>query len=306
MKRLDKFMNDALVAYYNNRDPFGVDGDFITAPEISQLFGEIIGIWVVQQWIKMGKPSHYNLIEIGAGRGTLMADLLRGTRHISEFMDATNVHIIETSETLIEKQQSLLKNHTISWHNHLSDITTGIPAIIIMNEFFDALPIRQFKYDKGQWMEHYIHDDKSVWVNIDNPPFKSTLPPPSQDDIYEYSQMQADYASLLSGFSGAKLIIDYGYTKSDYGDSLQALYKHKPCNINENIGNADITSHIDFEWLSTFFNNIRITNQRNFLKENGIDIRYKILNNTNLESGYKRLIDLDQMGDLFKVLEIAA
>lgn len=304
MQRLDDFMGDALSHYYDTRDPFGADGDFTTAPEISQLFGEIIGIWCVQQWIGMSAPESFNLIEIGPGRGTLMADLIRGTRHIDGFHSAINIHLIETSKTLVTKQKNILKNNDVQWHTDLSNIDNEMPTIIIANEFFDALPIRQFKFHNNKWAEHYIDNEQSVWVDIKNPPLKQTLPKPNNGDIFEYSPAQESYAITLSGFRGAKLIIDYGYQKSSYGDSLQALYKHAPCPIHDHMGDADLTSHIDFEWLARFFEYSKIQTQRIFLKNNGIDIRYQALQNPDLKSGYDRLINHDQMGELFKVLEV--
>ena len=304
MQRLDEFMGKALTFYYNNRDPFGVDGDFTTAPEISQLFGEIIGIWAVQKWVVMGSPSTFNLIEIGPGRGTLMSDLLRGTEHIKPFHDAMNINLVETSDTLQHKQRKTLKNYDISWHDHLSNISNDLPCIIIANEFFDALPIRQFKYTNDTWQEHYINNGEIVWINIDNPPIKSTLPTPKSGDIFEYSHIQEDYAKLLSTYHGACVFIDYGYATSAYGDSAQALYKHEPCAITDHVGEADLTTHIDFEWLSTFFKNTTTKTQSQFLIENGISIRYQHLNNPELTSGYERLMSPDKMGNLFKVLEI--
>ncbi len=305
MQRLDKFMEQALTAYYNSRDPLGVDGDFTTAPEISQLFGEIIGIWAVQQWIKLGSPSSINLIEIGPGRGTLMADLLRGTQHVTAFHDALSIHLIETSDTLKDKQKTTLqKKYNIQWHDHLSAIKNDKPSIIIANEFFDALPIRQFKRDNDKWLEHYIDGGQSVWQAIDTPPLKPTLPPAKNGDIFEYSTAQKDYAELISTYRGAALIIDYGYEKSAYGDSVQALYKHQSCAIADHIGDADLTSHIDFEWLASLFKNTAIKTQDDFLNENGIAIRYHQLNNPSLISGYERLVHADQMGKLFKALEI--
>ncbi len=304
MQRLDTFMADALGQYYNNRDPFGVDGDFTTAPEISQLFGEIIGIWTVQKWVEMGSPSTFNLIEIGPGRGTLMSDLLRGTEHIELFHEAMNTHLVETSETLKTKQRDTLKNYNVQWHDHLSKISNDLPSIIIANEFFDALPIRQFKYNDGTWQEHYIDNKKTTWIDVKNPPIKSTLPSPQHNDIFEYSKIQEDYTRLLSTYHGAFLFVDYGYKKSTFGDSLQALYKHKSCAITDHVGDADLTSHIDFEWLSTFLKESIIKTQSQFLLENGIIIRYQHLNNPELTSGYERLMNPDEMGDLFKVLEV--
>jgi len=304
MQRLDEFMGDALFEYYNNNDPFGVDGDFTTAPEISQLFGEIIGIWAIQKWIEIGSPSSFNLIEIGPGRGTLMTDLLHATQHVDPFYDALNLHLIETSDTLKRKQKNILKKYDVQWHVHLSSVPSNTPAIIIGNEFFDALPVRQFKFKEGKWFEHYIDSDQSVWLEFKEPPLRSTLPKPKNNDVFEYSKIQQDYAELISKYNGYGLFIDYGYQKSTYGDTLQALQKHAPCSITDNIGNVDLTTHIDFEWLSSFFKQTKIKTQRQFLKENGIDIRYQTLRNPELKSGYERLINQDQMGCLFNVLEI--
>lgn len=304
MQRLDEFMSDALSAYYDSRDPLGADGDFTTAPEISQLFGEIIGIWAVQKWMDIGSPSTFNLVEIGPGRGTLMNDLLRGTKHINQFYNAINIHLVETSSTLKQKQQETLKTCSVQWHDHLSHISRNEPAIIIANEFFDALPIQQFQYNDGIWHERHIKNQTSTWLKVERPPLKETLPPPKDGDIFEYSKPQSDYVEVIKQFYGSALIIDYGYEKSAYGDSLQALYKHAPCSITHHIGNADLTSHIDFEWLSSFFNHTKILTQRQFLRNNGIDIRYQSLNNASLESGYNRLICPEQMGELFKVLDI--
>lgn len=304
MQRLDDFMGTALADYYNNNDPLGVDGDFTTAPEISQLFGEIIGVWALQKWIELGSPTPFNLIEIGPGRGTLMADLLRGTKHIQPFRDAMTVHLVETSDTLKSKQQTTLQNYNIQWHHHLSSIERDTPAIIIANEFFDALPVRQFKYDGGAWLEHHIDNDQSVWIASDDVPLKITLLSPQDGDIFEYSKDQENYATLMATYMGAALVVDYGYEKSAYGDTLQALYKHEYSAITDHVGQADLTTHIDFQWLSTFFRNNKLTTQHQFLKDNGIDIRYQHLNNESLKSGYERLIDPNQMGALFKVLNI--
>jgi len=304
MLRLDDFMGQALSQYYDSRDPLGVNGDFTTAPEISQLFGEIIGVWAVQKWMSMGSPSSIKLIEIGPGRGTLMNDLLRATKHIPNFHAALSIHLIETSSTLKSKQQETLKDYKVEWHTHLSKISNNEDTIIIANEFLDALPIRQFKFHNNEWLEHYIDGKQSVWQEIRKPPIKTTLPAPHEGNIFEYSQSQQDYADIISTFKGVFLTIDYGYRKSAYGNSLQALYKHESCDITRHVGQADLTSHIDFEWLSQSFKNSTIKTQREFLKENGIDIRYQSLNNSILKSGYDRLLDFDKMGELFKVLEV--
>ncbi len=298
-------MGDALARYYDSRDPLGAKGDFITAPEISQLFGEIIGVWTARKWLDMGSPAKFNLIELGPGRGTLMADLLRATRHIPGFHSAASIYLVETSRTLIEKQQTTLNGYNVQWCDHLKDISSAEPAIIIANEFFDALPVRQFRLANNSWQECYIDENTVKWIDVDTPPLKSTLPHPAVNDIYEYSDAQKEYANIIHKFQGAALIIDYGYFKSAYGDTLQALHHHNPCKIIDHIGNADITSHVDFEWLSTFFSKYRLSTQSQFLMDNGIAIRYRQLHNDLLRSGYERLIHSRQMGELFKVLEIS-
>ena len=304
--RLDQFMKSALERYYHNRDPFGLSGDFTTAPEISQLFGEMIGIWALRQWMALGSPESFNLIEIGPGRGTLMSDLIRGTQHIRPFHDARHTHLIETSPTLTKKQKTLLAEHTITWHENLDHFQKTRPTIIIANEFFDALPVRQFQKKETGWEECYVHGTNIEWKDIKEPPTKNTLPDPNTNDIYEYSIEQEQYAKIINDLCDAALIIDYGYEKSAYGDSLQALYKHSYCDITAHVGEADITSHVDFEWLGSFFpdKQSNIISQREFLKDNGIDLRFRQLNDAKLESGYKRLIDPKEMGELFKVLEI--
>lgn len=297
-------MRNALSTYYGSNDPLGRDGDFITAPEISQLFGEIIGIWSIQQWVKMGSPEKFRLIELGPGRGTLMNDLLRGTEHVKKFHAALSLCMVETSSMLQQKQNTLLASYPVSWHQHLSEVNHDLPAIIIANEFFDALPIRQFQKKDHEWHEHYINQSLSSWKKAPTPPQKITLPKPRNEDIFEFSHEQEAYAKLLTSYHGAKIIIDYGYQKSNYGDTLQALYKHEYCAITDHIGHADITSHIDFEWIASFFKKTSIKTQSEFLLENGISIRYHQLNDPALRSGYERLIHSQQMGNLFQVLEI--
>ncbi|PCI01370.1 MAG: methyltransferase [Alphaproteobacteria bacterium] len=305
-QRLDHYMQDALSRYYDSRDPFGADGDFITAPEISQLFGEVIGIWAFQKWEAMNSPENFNLVEIGPGRGTLMADFLRGTENFESFRAAANIHLVETSTTLKAKQEDTLKDFDVNWHDSLAEIDTSLPCIIIANEFFDALPVRQFKYEGQKWLEHHIKDSQTVWEPANDTPIKDTLRGADNGAHFEYSKDQSEYASLMNTYTGAMLIIDYGYFKSSYGDSLQALHKHEPCAITDHFGDADITTHVDFEWLATHFkkSKIHFSTQANFLRRNGIDIRYHMLGRNKMGSGYNRLMDNDKMGNLFKVMEV--
>lgn len=303
--RLDLFMGQALERYYHNRDPLGADGDFTTAPEISQLFGEIIGIWVVQQWMQLGSPSPFNLIEIGPGRGTLMADLIRGTKHIPGFHGAMTVHLVETSPTLISKQQETLSDHNVTWHKDLKSFNAHNINILIANEFFDALPIRQFKRHETGWKELYISDHDMMWFDCEHPCLKPTLPSHKISDITEYSCDQEQYARQINDLCRAALVIDYGYSKSAYGDTLQALYNHKFCKITDHVGHADLTSHIDFEWLASMYSdkNTRISDQADFLLRNGIQYRLQQIQSPKIVSGYNRLIN--DMGQLFKVLEVS-
>lgn len=321
--RLDSFMGLALghpqYGYYTTRDPFGVDGDFITAPEISQIFGEIIGIWCVQQWLRLGSPTQCHLIEIGPGRGTLMADLLRGTKHITAFHAALHIHLVETSPILVKRQQDTLKDYDIHWHKHISDIeTNGEAVIIVANEFLDALPVRQYKFQSGQWHDHVITVDSSgtlqtAWhPSSDSPQFVGKA---KEGMIVETSEAQYDYTTQIKAalsHGGAALLIDYGFTTDGNGDSLQALYKHKPCHFLSHIGQADITTHINFPVIEQIFAPYEtdILTQGTFMHNNGGAIRLQSLvakNPTNaqaLQAGYMRLITPDQMGELFKTLTV--
>jgi SAM-dependent MidA family methyltransferase len=193
----------------------------------------------------------------------------------------------------------------VTWHDHLSEIDKDKPIILIANEFFDALPVRQFKFEDEQWLEHYIDADETVWQAIDNPPLKPRLPAPQNDDIFEYSDIQADYAKLIASYHGWALFIDYGYEQTAYGDTVQAVYKHNYCALTDHVGEADITSHVDFQWLESFFNSAKILTQRQFLLDSGINVRYRQLNAPSLQSGYERLIDPAQMGTLFKVMDVS-
>lgn len=322
--RLDVFMALALghpeYGYYTARDPLGAAGDFITAPEISQLFGEIIGIWCVRQWARLGSPASCSLVELGPGRGTLMSDLLRGTKHVPGFHDSLSLHLVETSPVLRQKQENSLSDYTVQWHDDLAGLDDEKPFILVANEFFDALPIRQFKYTDGGWTEYFvaIGADGNLamqWQKTNVTPGKDGIKPQS-GDISEISEIQNDYAMQISGKlarqGGGALIIDYGHAVSAYGDTLQALYNHAPCPVLSHIGEADITSHVDFERLGSFFaeHENKGAFQSEFLHRNGISLRLQLLLENNpdkadaLQSGYERLTGAGQMGELFKALEI--
>jgi len=302
--------------YYTTHDPFGVDGDFVTAPEISQIFGEIIGIWCVQQWIRLGSPDHCHLIEIGPGRGTLMTDLLRGTKHIAGFHASLRIHLVETSPALKKRQQQILHGYDIGWYNHIADIPMdGQPVIIIANEFLDALPVRQFLLNDDIWQEHFITVNTSdaletVWQPTHDTPAASSAMNQTTVEISDARAAYAEQMKALLSHGGAILIIDYGFTTNANGDSLQALYRHKPCHFLSHIGQADITTHINFPAVSNIFSpyETHILTQGTFMHNNGGALRLQSLiekkpqDKKSLQDGYYRLIAADQMGDLFKTL----
>jgi NADH dehydrogenase [ubiquinone] 1 alpha subcomplex assembly factor 7 len=298
--------------YYMKQDPFGRGGDFITAPEISQMFGEIIGAWTADIWKQLGSPAEFSLAECGPGRGTLMSDLMRSTKNIPGFHDACNIHLIEISPALKEKQKSALADYNVAWHDSIDALPQGRPLILIANEFLDALPVQQYVQTKEGWQE------RVVTVNETN---DFEFSPFSSGEIVESSPARIAFAdrlcTLLEKTTGAALLIDYGAAYSGTGDTLQAVYKHKPVNVFSHIGDADLTSHVDFEALIRNIDPARIkisgpVEQGAFLKENGIAARAAALSGnataeqkTDIENSLKRLVNSDQMGALFKVMGLS-
>ena len=332
---LGDFISTALVhpkyGYYMTRDPFGVEGDFTTAPEISQMFGEIIGAWVIECWMQMGSPSPFNLIECGPGRGTLMADIMRVGRRIENFIQATQVHCIETSPVLQKKQKETLKDYKALWHEDLSEIAPDKPCILIGNEFLDALPIEQLRRDKKGWEQRTVtlnqEDFIYGWREADKI-LTSLLPAKTEShQIYEVSPARQDFISACATFlkyssRGAGLFIDYGHVISSHGDTLQAVRHHTFCNVLQDVGACDITSHVDFDILSRTLKKAGmrvppVITQGTFLTSLGIEHRFATLKNTvlktqepdqarksiqDMQSALSRLIGRDDMGELFKVL----
>jgi SAM-dependent MidA family methyltransferase len=299
-----------------SRDPFGPDGDFITAPEISQIFGELVGIWCVAAFQALEAPRQFNLVELGPGRGTLMSDILRATGVMPGFREAAKIHLIETSPTLRKLQAEKL-HAEVTWHESIEGIPDG-PSIVIANEFFDALPIRQYEFHQGQWMERRIGlsaDDRLV---IGRTAFALARPPATEGAIFETGTLRADVARLLGArlaqSAGAALIFDYGHADSAFGDTLQAVRRHKFCSILHRPGEADLTSHVDFECLAHAFAKGGVVihgpiTQRQFLLSMGLEARSALLaqkaNPTErkmIASATERLAGENQMGNLFKVM----
>lgn len=313
--KLGTFMEQALshreFGYYMTRDPFGEAGDFITAPEISQLFGEIIGAWVIDVWSQAGQ-AEFDLIECGPGRGTLMADILRVGRKVPDFLDKVNIHLLECSPVLKDAQREMLQDFKVKWHNDLSTISGDRFCIILGNEFLDALPIEQFKRGSDGWQQRFIdveHDTLSfAWGEADETLLEMLPTKTESGEVYEVSPARSGFvqdcmACVRKG--GAALFIDYGHTKSHYGDTLQALQKHEFVDVLETAGEADLTAHVDFEALLRGLDEVSakpVIPQGLFLQNLGIEHRLNALKSEDLVSGYKRLVGADQMGDLFKVL----
>ncbi len=241
MKRLDHFMAAANQAYYARHDPFA---DFTTAPEISQVFGEVLGAWAVVTWQALGAPDPVYLAELGPGRGTLMADAMRLIRRLAPgFAAALRLHLVETSPRLRAAQAGAIGG-PITWHDDLTTLPDG-PLILLANEFLDALPIRQFERDAEGWRERYV--DQGAFVLL---PAVADLPDDPPGSIRERSEpafaIAAWLGARLARAPGAALFLDYGPSASGPGDSLQALRDGKPADPLAAPGEADLTAHVDF------------------------------------------------------------
>ncbi|SDB53714.1 SAM-dependent methyltransferase, MidA family [Belnapia rosea] len=312
-ERLDRFMERAASAYYAGRDPFGQAGDFTTAPEISQAFGECLGLWAVVTWQMMGAPAPVRLVELGPGRGTLMADALRAVGEVMPaFRAAVEVHLVETSPTLRAAQAARLPG--TQWHDRLEDVPPG-PTILLANEFFDALPIRQFIRREGGWRERFVQDGGFVEHAVEAaPPLPETAP---EGAIQEYSAASLAIAHHLAGRlrmqGGAALVLDYGPAAEGFGDSLQAMTRHGPADPLAGPGSVDITAHVRFPALAAEARSAGAAVHGPlpmglFLQRLGLMSRAAILARANpraaglILSGAERLVAPEGMGRLFKVL----
>jgi NADH dehydrogenase [ubiquinone] 1 alpha subcomplex assembly factor 7 len=299
--------------YYMTRDPFGADGDFTTAPEISQVFGELLGVWVAQAWIAIGSPQRFALVELGPGRGTLMADVLRVLEKAEACRKAAKVHLVEMSPVLRAAQLENVPDAT--WHHSVTSLP-ALPTILLANEFFDALPIRQFERRNGAVFEHCVVAGDTLKV-AQVPSFQKF----PQDGIFEDSSIRNTIATHLGDHlktvGGAALIIDYGHARSATGDTLQAMKNHHYCAVTDHPGEADITSHVDFEALGNAFVQggakvLGIMTQGAFLEAMGLEARTEMLARNvsghakqNLMLASEKLAHHDKMGQLFKVMAVA-
>jgi len=317
--------------YYINRDPFGAGGDFITSPEISQMFGELIGLWMASIWRQMGEPENLRVIELGPGRGTLMHDALRAGNVVRGFREAVVLHLVEISPALQQVQERRLTELAVPilWHTSLADVPGG-PSIIIANEFIDALPVHQaIKQDDG-WHERVVDigsEGNLVFAAaIDPLPFFETSMPRALRQappgaIYEW---RADDLALELGRrlreEGAALIIDYGHTHFGLGDTLQAVAGHSFTDPLRAPGEADLTAHVDFEAVAQCAESMGASvhgpiRQRDLFLRLGIEQRAAALKANapqqkaaDIELAFSRLIadGARGMGELFKAIAIAA
>jgi NADH dehydrogenase [ubiquinone] 1 alpha subcomplex assembly factor 7 len=321
---VERYMSLCLRHYYATRDPLGSSGDFTTAPEISQMFGELIGLWTLEVWNAMGRPDPVHLVELGPGRGTLMADLLRATRLLPDFGAAVQVHLVETSPGLRQRQQDVLaaSGLPIQWHERLEDVPEG-PLLLIANEFFDALPVRQFIATERGWCERLVgREDETLIFGLSAEAEEPLGKPLRIGDVLEWPAISIDIMQELSRRlardTGVALLIDYGYWGPAFGDTLQAVQKHAYVDALNEPGEADLTTHVDFHRLAQVASaqGLRVHGlgtQSDFLTALGIEARASSLKQratpaqaAAIDAALARLTERGEkgMGELFKVLAV--
>ena len=324
----DEFIDIALyhkkTGYYMKKNPFGKDGDFITAPNISILFSEMLAIWCIAFWEHLGCPKKINIIELGAGNGEMMYQMIKVFERFNKFRESSNYFILEKSQFLKKIQKKKLNSHKITWLNSINKLKNG-PNIFLANEFFDALPIKQFIKKNNKWYEKSIKKNNinkyefvNVITNIKNLEKKIEINLSKNQKIIEFSPLTYKYLNIISKkintFQGGLLIVDYGYLQKKMKDSLQSIYKHNFNNVLDNFGKSDITHNLNFFLLKKIVKKLNLkvvglTSQRNFLTKLGILDRAEILaknlqfsKKADIYYRIKRLIDRNFMGELFKVM----
>ena len=327
---LDKFIEDSLYnkkyGYYMKRNPFGESGDFITAPNISRLFSEMIAIWIISFWEKLDCPEQFNLIELGAGNGEMMNVLVRTFNKFPKFKNSCKINILEKSKLLQRTQKKSIKGAKIKWLNNLNELNS-LPCIFIANEFFDALPIKQFLKKEKKWYERHVNfsnDKKLEYSDIlfDMEKFEEKIKfkISYKQTFVEYSPLTTKYLKTIINKiklnNGGILIIDYGYFEEEMKNTLQAVYRHKYSDVLKGFRDSDITYNLSFNLIDKIIKKFGTysslsTTQKKFLTKLGILERAEMLSKNMLFSEkadiyfrVKRLIDENQMGDLFKVMFI--
>ena len=329
--RLDKFIQQTLYkknGYYIKEKPIGKRFDFITSPEISQTFGEIIGAYLIYHW-KEKINSKFNLIELGPGNGTLFKDIARSAQIVPSFLEKANITFVEINKQLREFQKKNLNSFKLSkikWSKSLN-FKSNLPSVIYSNEFFDCFPVRQFVMDNDIWFEKYVNfnnkEKKHIFVNkkVINKKLIDCLKIYKKQKIYEVSFSRNKYFEEICTYikknRGICILVDYGYYKNIKNFTLQSVFNHKISHIFENIGKQDISSHVNFSELIKIAKEKKLSineynTQRNFLIKHGILERIKKLNLNDshlnkdlLKSEVNRLIDINGMGKLFKCLVVS-
>ncbi len=314
--------------YYTTREPFGAGGDFITSPEISQMFGELVAVWLFQSWQACGAPLPATIAEIGPGRGTLMKDMIRTLRQIApDLASEASFILVEASPRLTGIQKETLQGSGVKleWQTSLDDLAAQ-PLFIAGNEIFDALPFRQFVRHDGKWLERSVGlvDDGALGFGIGTASLAAeTLPPEilsaPDGSVFEIAPvreaMMSSIASRIALNGGAGIFFDYGHLRPGHGDTFQAMREHRHQGVFDTPGEADLTSHVDFSALASVARShglsCHMATQGDFLLRMGLIERAGRLGQnaddarrTKITSEVERLAGPDQMGELFKVLTI--
>ncbi len=311
--------------YYTARDPFGAAGDFTTSPEISQMFGEMVGLWAADFWERIGAPAQVRLVELGPGRGALMSDFLRASRVAPGFFAALDVHLVEASPKLAERQSEALAGcgRPVSWHRTIDDIPPG-PAIFIANEFFDALPVRHFIKTQEGWREKLVGLDEDGQLAFGlGPEVEPFLKAEAEEGaILEINvaaqRVMSQVAARIVEQNGGLLAFDYGYLQTGFGETLQAIRAHQFVDPLAEPGLADLTTHVDFSALSRAAHSVHAevhgpVTQGDFLLDIGMVERAEALRarasseqKTQIDAALGRLTDMSEtgMGAMFKVLAV--
>jgi NADH dehydrogenase [ubiquinone] 1 alpha subcomplex assembly factor 7 len=320
-----EFMASALYdeqeGYYVTGKPIGSRGDFTTAPEISQIFGELIGLWIAQSWLDLGAPSPFQLVELGPGQGTLMADVLRVGAKVSGFLAAVQVHFVESNKNLRKQQKEKLSQFQPRWHNNLGDVPLGA-TLLFANEFLDCLPIQQFVHADDGWREKMVGIDRDsrlcfgLGPLLRSPPQNATV----EDDVgavreasYTLPYIIEQLKTLYDNRIGRALFIDYTDVSGGAGDTLQAIKGHQKTHPLDHVGQSDLTAHVDFARLIRLAKQANLDTQgpitqRDFLLSLGIEARMSALIAANphcandVQQAVERLIGEAHMGALFCVV----
>lgn len=317
-------LGDPQHGYYIRRDPLG--RDFITAPEVSQIFGELIGLFFLRVWEDRGRPKNVQLVELGPGRGTLMADMMRAAKKLRpEFVHAARITLVETSPALRAKQAELLSALPANWVSRFDDVPADGPLFLVANEFFDALPIHQFVKGERGWHEQMVaRDGENLRFALTPDSIPPTVIPASMRDAPKGSIIEVNpaatelarrVANRIADAGGIALLIDYGHTETAAGDTLQAMRDNAFADPLEDPGEADLTAHVDFSALAAVARETgaRVLGplpQGDFLAALGIRARADRLKHDNpqnaavIDAAVERLIIPHQMGTLFKVLAV--